>query len=68
MKKKDKDPFAGKPFGAPTVPQKPMFSNAHPSKTTPVQPVSVSAESSGKDEISDEDFDIADDFMSGLGC
>ena len=34
----------------------------------PVQPVSDSAESSGKDEISDEDFDIADDFMSGLGC
>ncbi len=34
----------------------------------PVQPVCVSAESSGKDEISDEDFDIADDFMSGLGC
>lgn len=34
----------------------------------PVQPVSVSAESSGKGEISDEDFDIADDFMSGLGC
>ena len=34
----------------------------------PVQPVSGSAESSGKGEISDEDFDIADDFMSGLGC
>ena len=34
----------------------------------PVQPVGISAESSGKDEISDEDFDIADDFMSGLGC
>ena len=34
----------------------------------PVYPVNVSADSSGKDEISDEDFDIADDFMSGLGC
>ena len=34
----------------------------------PMQPVSTSSESSGKDEISDEDFDIADDFMSGLGC
>ncbi len=34
----------------------------------PMQPVSISAESSGKGEISDEDFDIADDFMSGLGC
>ncbi len=34
----------------------------------PVQPVSVSTESSGKGEISDADFDIADDFMSGLGC
>ena len=34
----------------------------------PIQPVSVSAEKIGKDEISDEDFDIADDFMSGLGC
>ena len=34
----------------------------------PVQPVSPSMESGGKDEISDEDFDIADDFMSGLGC
>ena len=34
----------------------------------PFQPVSVSAENIGKEEISDEDFDIADDFMSGLGC
>ena len=34
----------------------------------PVQLISDSAESSGKGEISDEDFDIADDFMSGLGC
>ena len=34
----------------------------------PMQPVSTSSESSGKDEISDEDFDIADDFMSALGC
>lgn len=34
----------------------------------PVQPVGISAKNSGKDEISDEDFDIADDFMSGLGC
>ena len=32
------------------------------------QPVSALEESSGKGEISDEDFDIADDFMSGLGC
>ena len=34
----------------------------------PIQPVSVSAENIGKDEISDEDFDIADGFLSGLGC
>ena len=34
----------------------------------PMQPVSTSSESSGKDEISDEDFDIADDLMSVLGC
>jgi hypothetical protein len=34
----------------------------------PVQLISDYAESSGKGEISDEDFDIADDFMSGLGC
>ena len=34
----------------------------------PMQPVSTSSESSGKDEISDEDFDVADDFMSALGC
>ena len=34
----------------------------------PMQSVSTSSESSGKDEISDEDFDIADDFMSALGC
>ena len=32
------------------------------------QPVGALEESSGKGEISDEDFDIADDFMSGLGC
>ena len=34
----------------------------------PMQPVSTSSESSGKEEISDEDFDVADDFMSALGC
>ena len=34
----------------------------------PAQPVSTSAESSVEGEISDEDFDIADDFMSRLGC
>ena len=34
----------------------------------PMQSVSTSSESSGKDEISDEDFDVADDFMSALGC
>ena len=33
-----------------------------------MQRISASDESSGQDEISDEDFDIADDFMSGLGC
>ena len=33
-----------------------------------IQPVSVSAENIGKEEISDEDFDIADGFLSGLGC
>ena len=32
------------------------------------QPVSALEESSGKGEISDEDFDIADGFLSGLGC
>ena len=32
------------------------------------QQVGALEESSGKGEISDEDFDIADDFMSGLGC
>ena len=33
-----------------------------------MQRIGASDESSGKGEISDEDFDIADDFMSGLGC
>ena len=33
-----------------------------------MQPIIASDESSGKGGISDEDFDIADDFMSGLGC
>ncbi len=33
-----------------------------------VQRIGASDESSGKGEISDEDFDIADDFMSSLGC
>ena len=33
-----------------------------------MQRISASDESSGQGEISDEDFDIADDFMSGLGC
>ena len=33
-----------------------------------MQRISASDESSGKGEISDEDFDLADDFMSGLGC
>ena len=32
------------------------------------QPVGALEESSGKGEISDEDFDIADGFLSGLGC
>ena len=34
----------------------------------PVQLVSASSESSRIGEISDEDFDVADDFMSALGC
>lgn len=34
----------------------------------PMQPIGIPAESSGQGEISDEDFDIADDFLSGLGC
>ncbi len=33
-----------------------------------MQPIIASDESSGNGEISDEDFDIADDFMSALGC
>ena len=33
-----------------------------------MQPIIALDESSGKSGISDEDFDIADDFMSGLGC
>jgi hypothetical protein len=33
-----------------------------------MQRISASDESSGQGEISDEDFDIADDFMSSLGC
>jgi hypothetical protein len=33
-----------------------------------VQKIGASDESSGKGEISDDDFVIADDFMSGLGC
>ena len=33
-----------------------------------MQSVHTSAESSGKREITDEDFDIADDFMNSLGC
>lgn len=33
-----------------------------------MQRIGASDESSGKGEISDEDFDIADNFMSGLGC
>ena len=33
-----------------------------------MQSIIASDESNGKGEISDEDFDIADDFMSGLGC
>ena len=35
---------------------------------TSMQPIIASDESSGKGEISDEDFDTADTFMSGLGC
>ncbi len=34
----------------------------------PMQPLSVPAENSEQGEISDEDFDIADDFLSSLGC
>ena len=34
----------------------------------PGQLVSASSESSRIGEISDEDFDVADDFMSALGC
>ena len=33
-----------------------------------MQRIGASDESSGNGGISDEDFDIADDFMSGLGC
>lgn len=33
-----------------------------------MQRISASDESSGKGEISDEDFDLAGDFMSSLGC
>ena len=33
-----------------------------------MQPIIASDESSGKGEISDEDFDTADTFMSSLGC
>ena len=33
-----------------------------------MQRIGASDESSGKGEISDDDFDIADDFMSSLGC
>ena len=33
-----------------------------------MQRISASDESSGKVEISDEDFDLAGDFMSSLGC
>ncbi len=33
-----------------------------------MQRIGVSDESNGKGEISDDDFDIADDFMRGLGC
>ncbi len=33
-----------------------------------MQRISASDESSGKGEISDEDFDTADTFMSSLGC
>lgn len=35
---------------------------------TSMQPIIASDESSRQGEISDEDFDIADDFMSSLGC
>ena len=33
-----------------------------------MQRIGASDESSGKVEISDEDFDLAGDFMSSLGC
>ena len=33
-----------------------------------MQPIIASDESNRNGEISDEDFDLADDFMSGLGC
>ncbi len=33
-----------------------------------VQPGSASKETGGKVEMTDEDFDIADGFMSALGC
>ena len=33
-----------------------------------MQRIGASDESSGKGEISDEDFDLAGDFMSSLGC
>ena len=33
-----------------------------------IQPGSASEETGGKVEINDEDFDIADGFMSALGC
>ena len=33
-----------------------------------VQPGSASEETGGKVEITDEDFGVADDFMSALGC
>ncbi len=34
----------------------------------PLKPGSVPAKNSEQGEISDEDFDIADDFLSSLGC
>lgn len=33
-----------------------------------VQPSSASEEAGGNEEMADEDFDIADGFMSALGC
>ena len=33
-----------------------------------MQPIIASDESNRNGEISDDDFDLADDFMSGLGC